>query len=118
MIFDQFSLSTAMKRKNATKKDLILATAEKTNCSQQLVKQILEQGMEQMILSLVESGRLELRNFGIWEVRVRRSRLALNPRTGEKIQTKEKPVITFRAGKKMEQLRAEQFPDGSGLPSE
>lgn len=48
-------------------------------------------------------GRIELRNFGVFEVKRRRARKARNPRTGEKVFVPEKFVVTFKPGKVMEE---------------
>jgi nucleoid DNA-binding protein len=52
--------------------------------------------------TLLEEGRIELRNFGVFEVKKRRARKARNPRTGETISVPERRVVTFKAGLEME----------------
>ena len=47
-------------------------------------------------------GRIELRNFGVFEVKKRAARNARNPRTGDKVLVPEKYVVTFKPGKEME----------------
>jgi hypothetical protein len=47
--------------------------------------------------------RIELRNFGVFEVKKRAARKARNPRTGEKVFVPEKFVVTFKPGKEMEE---------------
>jgi nucleoid DNA-binding protein len=49
----------------------------------------------------VSEGRLELRNFGVFEVRGRRPRRARNPRTGEAVDVPARLVVTFKAGRQM-----------------
>ncbi|MCP4478142.1 MAG: integration host factor subunit beta, partial [Planctomycetaceae bacterium] len=51
---------------------------------------------------LVAVGRIELRNFGVCEVKKRTARNARNPRTGDKVKVPEKYVVTFKPGKEME----------------
>ena len=53
--------------------------------------------------TLVEDGRIELRNFGVFEVKKRAARKARNPRTGDKVFVPEKFVVTFKPGKEMEE---------------
>lgn len=93
---------------NATKSDIVSAISKNMNCSLQVAGQFFEQSLEQILRTLHENGRLELRNFGVWEIKTRRARTALNPRTGEKIQTKEKKVVTFTAGKYVNELINEE----------
>jgi hypothetical protein len=52
---------------------------------------------------LVEDSRIELRNFGVFEVKKRAARKARNPRTGDKVSVPEKFVVTFKPGKEMEE---------------
>jgi integration host factor subunit beta len=53
--------------------------------------------------TLVEERRIELRNFGVFEVKKRAARKARNPRTGDKVYVPEKFVVTFKPGKEMEE---------------
>ena len=53
--------------------------------------------------TLVEDLRIELRNFGVFEVKRRAARKARNPRTGDKVFVPEKFVVTFKPGKEMEE---------------
>ena len=47
---------------------------------------------------LVEEGRIELRNFGVFEVQNRKARQARNPRTGETVMVPERWVVRFKSG--------------------
>ena len=47
--------------------------------------------------------RIELRNFGVFEVKKRAARKARNPRTGQRVDVPEKYVVTFKPGKEMEE---------------
>lgn len=57
--------------------------------------------LDEIIDSIVDEGRIELRGFGVFEVRMRKPRKALNPRTKETVRVPEKKVVRFRAGKLM-----------------
>ena len=52
---------------------------------------------------LITEGRIELRNFGVFEVKRRKARKARNPRTGAKVEVEPKNVVTFQPGKEMEE---------------
>ena len=52
--------------------------------------------------TLVEDRRIELRNFGVFEVKMRAARKARNPRTGGQVEVPAKFVVTFKPGKEME----------------
>jgi integration host factor subunit beta len=51
----------------------------------------------------LNEGRMELRNFGIFEVKKRKPRRARNPRTGERVDVPAKLVVTFKPGQEMEE---------------
>jgi nucleoid DNA-binding protein len=65
-------------------------------------KQVVQNVLDVIAETLVEEGRLELRNFGVLEVRERAARRARNPKTGEAVQVKKKRVVVFKAGKTLE----------------
>ena len=52
---------------------------------------------------LSQGGRVELRGFGVFEVRKRREKMGRNPKTGEKVSVPEKSVPFFKAGKLLNQ---------------
>ena len=85
-----------------TKVEIARAVSEKTNITQLEAKRIVQNVLDVIVETLVEEGRLELRNFGVLEVRERAARKARNPRTGEAVQVKKKRVVVFKAGKALE----------------
>jgi nucleoid DNA-binding protein len=86
-----------------TKKNMAKAIAEEMALTQTQVMEIVQRVLDGITQTLVREGRIELRNFGVFEVKKRRPRQARNPRTGEKVDVPEKVVVTFKAGRKMEQ---------------
>src|SRR3990172_491852 len=66
-------------------------------------KEIVQKTFNAIVDTLVEDHRIELRNFGVFEVKRRAARKARNPRTGEKVYVPEKFVVTFKPGKEMEE---------------
>ena len=84
-----------------TKKDIVRLVSEKTDLSQQAVKEIVQQTLESSIEVLVRDGRIELRNFGVFKVKERAARNARNPRTGEEVQVPEHETVAFKPGKMM-----------------
>jgi nucleoid DNA-binding protein len=85
-----------------TKIEIARAVSEKANMTQLAAKRIVQNVLDVIVETLVEEGRLELRNFGVLEVRERAARKARNPRTGEAVQVKKKRVVVFKAGKALE----------------
>ncbi len=66
-------------------------------------KEIVQQTFDAIIDTLVREERIELRNFGVFEVKKRAARKARNPRTGTRVDVPEKYVVTFKPGKEMEE---------------
>lgn len=86
-----------------TKNDMVIEIAKKTNVEQQKVKQIVQLTLDSIVEILTSEKRIELRNFGVFEVRTRKARKARNPRTGAEVMVPSKQVVTFKAGKIMEE---------------
>lgn len=86
-----------------TKKEIVKTIAEDLGLTQLKVKEIVQRTFDSIIDTLVEDERIELRNFGVFEVKKRKARKARNPRTGEKVSVPEKFVVTFKPGKEMEE---------------
>ena len=105
-----------------TKKDMTKAIAEEMGLTQDQAREIIQRVFDSITETLLNEGRLELRNFGVFEVKERRPRRARNPRTGEAVEVPAKLVVTFRPGREMEERvgRLTKVPGrgtGSGTPS-
>lgn len=87
-----------------TKKEIVKAISEETGRTQLEIKRIVQRTFDAIIETLVTEGRVELRNFGVFQVRPRAARKARNPRTGRQVDVPEKFVVTFKPGKEMEKL--------------
>ena len=85
-----------------TKKDIVRTISEEVGLTQQQTKEIVQKTFDAIIESLVRDRRIELRNFGVFEVKPRAARKARNPRTGEQVDVPRKHVVTFKPGKYME----------------
>ena len=86
-----------------TKKEIVRTISEEIGLTQLKTKEIVQKTFDAIVEALVEDGRIELRNFGVFEVKRRAPRKARNPRTGTKVDVPEKFVVTFKPGKEMEQ---------------
>jgi nucleoid DNA-binding protein len=86
-----------------TKKEIVKTISEELGLTQLKTKEIVQKTFEAIIETLVEDKRIELRNFGVFEVKKRKARQARNPRTSEKVFVPAKYVVTFKPGKEMEQ---------------
>ncbi|WP_169973874.1 HU family DNA-binding protein [Tautonia rosea] len=99
-----------------TKKEIVKKISEEIGLTQLKTKDIVQRTLNEIIKTLVEEGRIELRNFGVFEVKRRAPRKARNPRTGDKVSVPAKNVVTFKPGKEMEELVRNMDP--SKLPLE
>ena len=99
-----------------TKKEIVKTISDEIGLTQLKTKEIVQKTFDAIVDTLVEDtkanlskggagalGRIELRNFGVFEVKRRAARKARNPRTGEKVFVGEKFVVTFKPGKEMEE---------------
>ncbi len=86
-----------------TKKEIVKAISEQIGLTQLKTKEIVQKTFDAIVETLVEERRIELRNFGVFEVKKRAARKARNPRTGERVDVAEKFVVTFKPGKEMEE---------------
>ena len=85
-----------------TKKEIVKQISERIGLTQLKTKDIVQQTFDAIVDTLIEVGRIELRNFGVFEVKMRKARKARNPRTGERVDVEPKKVVTFKPGKEME----------------
>ena len=86
-----------------TKKEIVRSISEELGLTQLRTKEIVQKTFDAIIETLVEDKRIELRNFGVFEVKCRAARKARNPKTGEEVMVPKKYVVTFKPGKEMEQ---------------
>jgi nucleoid DNA-binding protein len=86
-----------------TKKEIVKTISEEIGLTQLKTKEIVQKTFNAIVDTLVEEGRIELRNFGVFEVKKRAARKARNPRTGDRVDVPEKYVVTFKPGKEMEE---------------
>ena len=103
-----------------TKKEIVKAISEQIGLTQLKTKEIVQKTFDAIVDTLVEEKRIELRNFGVFEVKKRAARKARNPRTGERVDVAEKYVVTFKPGKEMEEkvrlLEEREAARAAGLP--
>ena len=99
-----------------TKKEIVRDICDRANkeklmkgsLTQLATKEIVQWTFEAIIDTLVREGRIELRNFGVFEVKQRKPRKARNPRTGDRVDVAAKNVVTFQPGKTMEKRVREE----------
>ena len=90
-----------------TKRELVIRVANKIGQTQSEIGKVVEATFEALSQALAEGKRWELRDFGVFEVKTRASRIGRNPRTGDQVPVPQRRVVTFRPGKKMKEAVAE-----------
>ncbi len=85
-----------------TKREMAVSIAEKTALTQNEVAQVIQLTLDTIADALAKGKNIELRNFGVFEIRVRKSRKGRNPNNPTKeIPIPERAVVKFRAGKEL-----------------
>jgi nucleoid DNA-binding protein len=85
-----------------TKQDIVRALCERLDMPKAQAQQVVQTTFDALIDSLVQEGRVELRNFGVFQIKQRQGRTARNPRTGEAVQVEPRSSVSFKPGKEME----------------
>ena len=84
-----------------TKKVLIDRIAENTNYKKAVVGKVVNSLFDHIVKELGKGNRIELRNFGVFEIRTREPRMAQNPKTLEPVRVDKKKVVKFKVGRLM-----------------
>ena len=85
-----------------TKRDIPKAVAAKTGVPAFQAKEIVQKTLDSIVATLITERRVELRGFGVFEVKKRAARNARNPRTGEKVFVPERLVVKFTPSSEMQ----------------
>ena len=87
-----------------TKRDLVVKISRETGIIQSDVADIVQRTLDSIAGELISGNDIELRNFGVFEIKVRKSRKGRNPRdTKNEVIIPERAVIKFRAGKELKE---------------
>ena len=90
-----------------TKKELIDRIADLTSQRRVQVKKVVQQFLDLVVEELGKGNRLEFRDFGVFETKLRKARKAQNPKTLEPVAVPEKRTVKFKVGRLMKQRLAE-----------
>ena len=92
---------------NLTKRDIVLSIhnvvkREYPEVSQKAIREVVQRTLDEIADALAARRNVELRNFGVFEVQVRKSRIGRNPNKPERdVVIPERAVIKFKAGKEL-----------------
>ena len=85
-----------------TKRDLVTRISEESGLVQQHVQDIIQKTLDYIAEALAKGEKVELRNFGVFEVKVRKARIGRNPNSPEKdVPIPPRSVVKFKPGKEM-----------------
>ena len=85
-----------------TKRDLVMRISEETGYVQQQVLDVVQKTLDHISGSLAKGDTVELRNFGVFEVKVRKARIGRNPNSPETdVPIPERSIVKFKPGKEM-----------------
>src|SRR5215475_3150240 len=85
-----------------TKRDLVIRISEETGLVQQQVLDVVQKTLDYIAEALSKGDKVELRNFGVFEVKVRKARIGRNPNAPETdVSIPERAVVKFKPGKEM-----------------
>jgi len=104
-----------------TKKDMVRQIAAEHNVDQVVARRIVQSTLDKILETLVAEGRVELRDFGVFEIKQRAPRKARNPKTNQEVLVPARRVIIFQPGKnvaaKIEQLHVPANPSAPAAPT-
>jgi len=80
------------------KRDIVLKISQDTQIKQVIVKEVVQRTFDTIFESLKDGKRIELRNFGVFQVKKRKKRIGRNPKTGEVVPVPERRAVVFKPG--------------------
>ena len=86
-----------------TKKELVDRIAQSNNTTCTAVKPIVQHFLNEIVAELAKGNRIEFRDFGVFETKIRQARKGQNPKTLESVQIPAKRTVKFKMGRLMKQ---------------
>lgn len=86
-----------------TKREIVKTIAEKTALTQAQAAEVVQLAFESIIETVLDERRIELRNFGVFELRERKPRKARDPRTGQTMTLPARQVVVFKPSKHLDE---------------
>jgi nucleoid DNA-binding protein len=85
-----------------TKRDLVIRISDETSLVQQQVFDVVQKTLDYIAEALAKGDKVELRNFGVFEVKLRKARVGRNPNSPEtNVNIPQRAMVRFKAGKEM-----------------
>jgi nucleoid DNA-binding protein len=104
---------------NLTKRDMVISIAEEVGITQDQTFAVIQKTLDHIIENLALGHNVELRNFGVFEVRLTKQRIGRNPNKPEAdVPIPARAIVKFKPGKIMRQrvlLRTDELRKHAGL---
>ncbi|MSU63688.1 MAG: integration host factor subunit beta [Pedosphaera sp.] len=101
-----------------TKRDLVVRISEETGLVQQSVLDIVQKTLDYIAEAVAQGKKVELRNFGVFEVKIRRARVGRNPNSPEAdVRIPPRAVVKFKPGKEMRDAVLKLTPQDGNTPA-
>jgi nucleoid DNA-binding protein len=98
-----------------TKRDLVVRISEETGLVQQDVLNVVQKTLDYIAEAVAQGTKVELRNFGVFEVKVRKARVGRNPNApAADVRIPPRAVVKFKPGKEMREAVLRLTPDETG----
>jgi len=87
-----------------TRRDMVLRASKETGLMQKKAQEVLQKYLDYIFEALAKGEKVELRNFGVFEVKTRKARVGRNPHQPAKdVPIPERNIVKFRAGKELKE---------------
>jgi len=86
------------------KRDIVLKISQETEIKQVIVKEVVQRTFDTILDALRKGSRIELRNFGVFQVKKRKKRIGRNPKTGAVVPVPERLTVVFKPGLDMKKF--------------
>ncbi len=86
------------------KMDIVNQVVDRTGITKAKAEMAVEVLFESMKQVLAKGDRIELRGFGVFNVRPRKTGIGRNPRTGEEVSIPPGKAVRFKPGKELQSL--------------
>ena len=100
-----------------TKRDLVIRISEETGSVQQQVLDVVQRTLDYIAEAVAKGRKVELRNFGVFEVKVRKARVGRNPnKPGTDVPIPQRAIVKFKPGKEMREAVIKLTPNEGAQP--
>jgi nucleoid DNA-binding protein len=88
-----------------TKRDIVVRISSEMGMVQQQVLDIVQKTLDYVAEAVAKGEKVELRNFGVFEVKVRKARIGRNPNApAADVRIPPRAVVKFKPGKEMREV--------------